>query len=156
MNSNRERIIDVISNEFDDVYVALSDVHRSHQVAYAIGISLDNIGKFIGIGRLLNQTDDSYRYVLQTAMQIRLGSGTKQYIISYIASYLGVDTVGIDVREINPGKIQVNLSNDFSSRYDEIKDVLNNITAAGIDVDVIFEASYWDSGDDWDDNEFWR
>jgi len=157
MQSNRERIIDAMADQFEEVFVQMDKVKEAHQLAAARGISLDALGALTNILRLPNESDNDYRLRLQKLTSIKIGAGTKSSIIYYLENYLLLESSDFNVIEISPCFIQIQLISDLVSREAEIYNALSEAIAAGVFYEIVYEETYWQDVDaQWDTDDRWR
>jgi hypothetical protein len=144
MYSNRERVIDAIALEFEEIYAVINQIRASHQIDNARGDSLEAIGSLLNIDRLQDQVDNDYRATIEGLSTVRLGAGTKVGIVAYLENYLLLNSNEFDVLEISPCHIQIRLITDLLSRETEIEESLADAVAAGIHYDIVYNDATWD------------
>jgi len=153
--TNYQKVLNIITPELDELYVAIQDIKKAIHVYTARGTSLDNIGILLDYNRVINETDASYRDGLIDIININTIAGTKESIVELLASYLHIDTTDIIIQETTPNYLVIQLPAEFESRDMDIKDIIYRSVAAGIYIGIYYSGQYWDSvkwdtdGDEW-------
>jgi len=152
VGTNYQKVLNIISPELDELYIAIRDIEQSAHIFTARGISLDNIGDLLDFNRKGIESDQIYRDRLMTIIDINSIAGTKDAIKRLLMSYLSINEADIQIHETSPSYIIIRVPEEFEQYDMDIKDVLYRSIAAGIYVGIHYTGNYWDEGV-WDDAE---
>lgn len=152
VGTNYQRVVDAISNEFDELYINMYKVKFAHMLLEARGSSLSNLVKVLMQERIVGETDAHLRNRLEYIALANISSATKPAIINYISGYLGLSTEFIEIVEQTPGQIYIKIPIEYSPREDELRTKISAIAAAGIYVKFIYEDTFWDDAH-WDTSD---
>lgn len=153
--TNRERIIDAITLQLEELFTEMDAVKLSHYLIYSRGNNLNNIGILLNTLRLYEELDSIYRNRLLQVISINSAAGTKSALKSHIATYLNIDSNLISIEEniASPNTAYVRIPDTYTARKEELRIELQQVSAAGIFIRFIFDDNNWDEAD-WDDTDY--
>ena len=153
--TNRERVIDAIALQLDELFTEMNTVKLSHYILYARGDSLDSIGVLLNTARLYEELDATYRNRLLQVISINQAAGTKSALKSHLATYLNIDSNLITIEEntASPNTVYIRIPDTYIARKEELRTELHTVSAAGIFIRFIFDDNNWDEAD-WDDSDY--
>lgn len=149
LGTYRERIIDAISLQFEEIYVEENAVKITHFILYSRGTNLDNIGELINTNRNYSEIDSDYRTRLLQVISINTATGTKNVIKSFIATYLNISENLISIEEniTDLNTVYIRLPDSYIDRKTELRTELKTVIAAGIFIRFIFSDNNWDEAE---------
>jgi len=150
--TNYQKVLNIISPELDDLYVAIKEIQNAIHVYTARSTSLDNIGVLLDFKRSISEIDESYRDRLINIININTIAGTKTAIKQLLSNYLRIDESKIIISETVPNYIIIQLPSEFEIYSMEIQDIIYRSVAAGVYVSLHYSGQYWDDAM-WDDPE---
>ena len=153
--TNRERIIDAIALQLEELFTEMDAVKLSHYLIYSRGSSLDSIGVLLNTLRLYEELDSTYRSRLLQVISINSAAGTKLALKLHIFTYLNIDSnlVSIEENIASPNTVYVRIPDTYISRKEELRAELHRVSAAGIFIRFIFDDNNWGEAD-WDDTDY--
>lgn len=86
--NDTERLVDVFSQQVQELETALLQVLVDTRLANAFGVQLDVIGAIVGKDRS-DDTDDRYRDILLAQISVNLSSGTIPEILAIVELMVG-------------------------------------------------------------------
>ena len=153
--TNRERIIDAITLQLEELFTEMGAVKLSHYLIYSRGNNLDSIGILLNTLRLYEELDSIYRNRLLQVISINSAAGTKSALKSHIATYLSIDSNLISIEEniALPNTVHVRIPKTYIDRKEELRTELQRVSAAGIFIKFIFDNNNWGEAN-WDDADY--
>lgn len=153
--TNRERIIDAVTLQLEELFTEMDAVKLSHYLTYSRGNSLDSLGILLNTLRLYEELDSIYRNRLLQVISINGAAGTKSALKLHISTYLNIDSNLISIEEniASSNTVYVRIPDTYIARKEELRAELHRVSAAGIFVRFIFEDNNWDEAD-WDDADY--
>jgi hypothetical protein len=121
--TNRERIIDAVTLQLEELFTEMDAVKLSHYLTYSRGDSLNSIGVLLNTLRLYSELDSVYRNRLLQVISINSAAGTKFALKSHIATYLNIDSNLILIEEnvASPNTVYIRISNTYIDRKEELR-----------------------------------
>lgn len=153
--TNYQKLLNVITPELDEIYVAIRDIQIAYQVETTRGKSLDNIGVMLDFKRIVTESDESYRERLRNIIYINTIAGTRSAIKKLLSNFLRIPETYVIIQESEPNYITVWLPLEYEFKDKDIQDMVRRSIAAGIYVSFRYASNYWDVSE-WDtDNAVW-
>jgi len=147
--TNYQKVLNIISPELDELYIAIRDIRNAIHVHTARGTSLDNIGVLLDFERIISETDESYKDRLINIININTIAGTKAAIAKLLSNYLRIEESEIIILETVPNYIVIQLPPDCETYDMDIKDIVYRSVASGVYVGLYYSGQYWDNAK-WD------
>ena len=152
VGTNYQKVLNIVSPEFDELFIAIRDIEKATHIFTSRGISLDKIGNFLDFYRTGTEADNVYREKLMNVIDINSIAGTKDAIKKLLINYLSLNESDIQIRETTPNYIIIRLPEECEPKDMDIKEILYRAVAAGIYVGIHYTGNYWDE-DMWDNPE---
>jgi len=136
--------------ECNEISARLMLLKKSHQLEYANGVDLENIGALFRVYRHSGETDDYYRNRLKSYVAQFVGGGTKQSIINTFNNAYGI-TVDVEDMSAATFRVWIDLLSIGGSSAGlsaaVISDVVTVTKAVGTDWDYMYYISVGDTTD---------
>lgn len=128
--SNFDKFTKVVDSIHFDKYLNLDEQDKAHDIDYAHGFELDDIGDDYSLSRN-GLDDDTYRFLIKSHIYASRSKGTFKELLNITANLLGCkasDITMVNTRVINNGKDNGGLTNNV-----EIKNIdINTIQHANL------------------------
>jgi hypothetical protein len=147
--TNYQKLLNVVTPELDEIYVAIRDIAIAYQVDRARGKSLENIGSMLDFPRTVGDSDTIYRERLKNLIYINTIAGTKLAIRKLLSTYLLLPLTQIIIQETNPNYLIIWLPPECEVHDKELRELVHRSVAAGIYVGFYYAVNYWDVSE-WD------
>jgi len=138
------RLFAVVSWGFETIQGNAEMVRLWASIDHAAGAALDRHGKNYGVARG-GSSDFFYRLLIKIKLLAQLSGGDIDTILDAVASLYDIDGEKVELYEIFPAKIQINIAeNDLPEGYEEIRDIVGALTkrllVAGVGIDMIYKS----------------
>lgn len=130
-DSNWQKLIKSIAFSFQGIEDVNFELFSERWLLTAIGIQLDLIGELLGLARYDNESDEDYRFRLQTQIFINISKGTPEDSINLLriltrASY-------IRYSELQPAAFQLETNGTtFPNPWNLLNESIKQVSPAGV------------------------
>jgi hypothetical protein len=136
-----DALIQAFGAEFTEYQSALDEVDRNKFIDTADPAQLEKLATLFDTSRRTDESIETFRARLKVQLRSQISSATPDEIREVISVILDVPQAEIEIVEpfdFSPAFIELNLPTGFSEEISpsEIIDIINNVTAAGVDVGI--------------------
>lgn len=141
--SNAHKLLTALAAALDDYDTSLSNVTDAHHLGNAEGDELERIGKLGDVQRKTGESDGKYRERIRGNIRASTSSGTFDDVLEFAVTMF--DTSENNVRldtdfDLDPAVVTVSIFqedlNDSPLTASEVKDLFNDVVAAGHEAKV--------------------
>lgn len=129
--TNLQKLIKILCEPAQQLQDVLWQLQNERWISTALGVQLDEIGYFLGLQRILGESDADYRERLQFQIFINRNSGTPEQIIQMLA-FLTKSTY-VHFFDVFPAYFELEMNGtNLPSPWNDLNEGIFNASPAGV------------------------